>query len=145
MFDEISYLLKGDTSMEERRRNRRMELSSHIVIKSLTGEEEEAKQVVIEISDVSRTGIGFASTELLDIGSVYEAYLRIWTNEVLHAFLEIIRIEKDEEHEGVIQYGATFVGMPELDASRISIYDVINSYEKQKESEKTPQDMTEEK
>jgi len=110
--------------MQERRKNRRIELNSHLIIKSL---DEEMREVGIEISDVSKTGVGFISTEKLNIGTVYEAYLRIWTQEVLHAFLEIIRIEKDEEDSTLFCYGSTFVGMPELDASKISIYDVVSS------------------
>lgn len=110
--------------MQERRKNRRIELNSHLIIKSL---DEEMREVGIEISDVSKTGVGFISTEKLAIGTVYEAYLRIWTQEVLHAFLEIIRIEIDEEDSTLLHYGSTFVGMPELDASKISIYDVVST------------------
>lgn len=113
--------------MEERRKSKRMELSSTIVIKKLNGDDEK-KEVGIEVVDVSKTGVGFICSEPLFIGEIYEAYLQIWTKEVLHAFLEIIRIEKIG---GGYSYGATFVGMPEMDASRISIYgtvqDALNS------------------
>ncbi|MCR5715912.1 MAG: PilZ domain-containing protein [Lachnospiraceae bacterium] len=108
--------------MEERRRHQRTELNSHIIIKAMGTENTESHEAVIEISDVSKTGIGFISTERLEINSTYEAYLRIWTSDVLHAFLRIIRIENAEDSENVYHYGATFVGMPELDASKISIY-----------------------
>lgn len=55
---------------------------------------------------------------------VYESHLRIWTQEVLHAFLEIVRIEKKEDG---FAYGAIFIGMPEMEASRIQLYDTINN------------------
>jgi len=115
--------------MEERRKNKRLELESKIIIKSLNepGEQHEA---VIDIVDVSKTGVGFTCNLPLVIGTVYEAYLTIWTKEVLHAFIEIVRIEKSGDH---FNYGATFVGMPGMDASRISIYDTVNTeLEKQK-------------
>ena len=78
--------------MEERRRTNRRTLVSSLVIKRLDGSGQEEAE--IEIVDVSKTGIGFTCSKLLDIGAVYESFLRIWTQEVLHAFLEIVRIEK---------------------------------------------------
>ena len=108
--------------MEERRKNNRRELISTIIVKRLDGGEN--KESTIDIIDVSKSGIGFNCNELLAIGAVYEANLRIWTMEVLHAFLEIVRIEKKEDG---YNYGAIFIGMPEIEASRIEVYDTIAS------------------
>lgn len=106
--------------MEERRKNKRTELISNVILKRLDGGKNE--DVSIEVTDVSKTGVGFSCNQALSIGSVYEAYLTIWTSEVLHAFLEIIRIEKKGS---TISYGATFVGMPEVDACRIETYQTV--------------------
>ena len=108
--------------MEERRRTNRRTLVSSLVIKRLDGSGQEEAE--IEIVDVSKTGIGFTCSTLLDIGAVYESFLRIWTQEVLHAFLEIVRIEKKGKE---FNYGAIFIGMPEADALRIEAYDTIES------------------
>ncbi len=108
--------------MEERRRNRRMELESKLLVKSINGGEDTPKEVTIDIIDVSKTGVGFQCEQALLIGTVYEAYLTIWTKEVIHAFLEIVRIEKKSDS---YHYGATFVGLPGMDASRIEIYDTL--------------------
>lgn len=108
--------------MEERRKTARTQLQSNLIVKRLDGEKEE--KVGIEIVDVSKSGVGFLCTEPLTIGAVYEAYLTIWTKEVLHAILEIVRIEKKEE---AFSYGAIFVGMPEMDASRISVYQTMEA------------------
>ena len=106
--------------MEERRRNRRNKLYSSIVMKRLDkGREEE---VDIEVVDISKAGVGFTCREPLMIGAIYEAYLTIWTKEVLHAVVEIVRIEKKEN---TISYGAVFVGMPEMDAFRIEAYQTV--------------------
>lgn len=106
--------------MEERRKNKRTQLNSNIILKRLdSGSDEE---VNIEVMDVSKTGVGFTCKEALAIGAIYESYLTIWTREVLHAFLEIIRIEKKGD---TISYGATFVGMPEMDACRIETYQTV--------------------
>lgn len=107
--------------MEERRKSKRTELLSKLLIKRLGGET--AEEVGIDITDLSKTGIGFTCVEPLLIGNVYETFLTIWTKEVIHAFLEIIRIEKIE---GGFAYGAIFIGMPEMDASRIEVYQTVN-------------------
>lgn len=108
--------------MEERRRANRRKLISKLVVKRLDHNEKE--EVEIEIVDVSKSGIGFQCEQLLGIGAVYEGFLRIWTQEVIHAFLEIVRIEKKEQG---FHYGAIFIGMPESDASRIEVYDTVES------------------
>ena len=108
--------------MEERRRNNRIKLTSTLLIKRLDRNTQDP--VEIEILDVSKSGVGFSCSKPLEIGAVHESNLRIWTREVLHAFLEIVRIEKAED--GFI-YGAIFIGMPEMEASRIELYDTINS------------------
>lgn len=116
--------------MNERRKNKRLELESKLLIKSLNAEEN-PHEVGIDIIDVSKTGIGFTCDKPLTIGTVYEAYLTIWTKEMIHAFLEIIRIEKNADD---YTYGAIFIGMPEMDASRISLYDTINEELKKQEN-----------
>lgn len=110
--------------MEERRKNRRLELSSKLLIKRLD-QGGEAKEVDIAVMDVSKTGVGFLCGEQLEMGSVYEAFLTIWTKEVLHAFIQIIRMEKQED--GQIFYGAIFIGMSETEASRIETYSTIDN------------------
>ncbi len=106
--------------MEERRRGARRELESRLVIKRI--DEEDGEEVFIDIIDVSKSGIGFSCDKALAIGAVYESYLRIWTREVIHAFLEITRIEKIND---LYDYGAFFVGMPEIDSSRIEVYNTV--------------------
>ena len=76
--------------MEERRKSPRLELESKLIIKRLDGQESE--QLSIDIIDVSKTGGGFNCDTALTIGAVYEAFLTIWTKEVIHAFIEGIRL-----------------------------------------------------
>lgn len=109
--------------MEDRRKNRRMELESRLLIKSLNGSTQE--EVAIEVMDVSKTGIGFLCDNELTIGTVYEAYLTIWMKEQLHIFLEVIRVSKNDDNR--YNYGAIFVGMPEMDSKRIEVYDTMES------------------
>lgn len=107
--------------MEERRKSKRTSMDSKLMIKRLDGDSH--TEIDIEVTDVSKTGVGFIADQPLQIGEVYEAYLTIWTREVLHAFLQIVRIElKGAEYS----YGAVFIGMPEMDASRIEVYQTVN-------------------
>lgn len=110
--------------MEERRKNRRIELTSKLLIRRMDrgGESEE---VNIDVVDASKTGVGFICPVKLDIGSVYESYLTIWTKEVLHAFLEIVRVV--DKGNGTYEYGSIFIGMSEQDVSRIAAYDTIDN------------------
>jgi len=108
--------------MEERRKSKRSGLQSKLLIKRL--DSNVAGVVSIEIIDVSKSGIGFQCKEALSIGEVYESFLTIWTKEVIHAFIQIVRIEMDEKN-GYI-YGASFVGLPEMEASRIEVYQTFN-------------------
>ena len=106
--------------MEERRHAVRTNLDSKLMIKRLDGGH--ADELSIEITDVSKSGVGFTCSSALDIGAVYESFLTIWTKEVIHAFLQIVRIELKGD---VYFYGAHFVGMPEMDAARIETYQTV--------------------
>ena len=103
--------------MEERRRSKRTEMSSTLMVKRL--DQGDMQEVSIDIVDVSPNGVGFLCKEVLSIGAVYESKLRIWTHEVLHAFLQIVRIEMKGDS---YTYGAVFIGMSESDAARIRVY-----------------------
>lgn len=106
--------------MEERRRTKRTELQSTLLLKRL--DQQMPDEVEIEIVDVSKNGLGFNCGTVLTIGAVYEGYLTIWTKEVIHAFMEIVRIEKIDDG---FTYGAMFVGMPEMDSARIEVYQTV--------------------
>lgn len=108
----------------ERRKNKRLELDSRLIIKRLDNGEG-VEEVAIEVVDISKTGVGFICTVPLEIGAVYEAFLTIWTKEVIHAFIEIVRIVKEDDY---FRYGGIFIGMPEMDASRIEIYDTVREH-----------------
>ena len=109
--------------MLEKRKSKRTELLSKIILKRLDGSKVE--EATIDICDVSKSGVGFTSRKALSIGAVYEAYLTIWTREVIHGFLEIVRIEKVDEG---YSYGAIFIGMPEMDAARIETYQTVDEF-----------------
>lgn len=107
--------------MEEKRRDKRLELKGELLIKQLGSGNSSKTQ--ISIKDVSKSGIGFVCAESLSIGSVYECNLTIWTKEVIHCFVEVIRCYNNA---GELGYGGIFIGMPEMDSKRIEIYTTFN-------------------
>jgi hypothetical protein len=114
----------------ERRNGTRLLLDTKLVIKRL--DRGNSEDIPIEVIDLSKSGIGFTSPHDLEEGVVYECYLRIWTQEVIHAFLEIARSEKKGE---LYEYGAYFIGMPEMDSARIDVYHLVEKTTKEMESE----------
>ncbi len=108
----------------EHRKNRRIALNAEITIKPL-GSNQKATPMQVAIEDVSRNGIGFICDQILMPGSTYEANLKIWTGETMDVFLQIVRGK--EIPEGW-QYGAIFIGMSDVDASRIDTYQTILEY-----------------
>ena len=109
--------------MEEKRKNKRLELKSEICLNRLDGNGGK-ENTPIRVRDLSKTGIGFYCDVPLGIGDIYETVLTIWTKETIHAFVEIVRIVKEEE--GVFNYGGIFIGMPETDINRIAIYATVD-------------------
>ena len=120
----IIILQRSMVDMEERRRSKRTDLHSRLLVKRIdtSGQEE----IGVDVKNVSKTGIGFYCNEILDMGAVYEAYLTIWTKEVIHAFIEIVRIEKVVD---TYEFGGLFIGMPEIDLQRIDVYNAVNDAE----------------
>ena len=110
--------------MEEKRGSRRMDLSARLLIKNMNDASDKPEEVEIEVLDVSKTGVGFSCDTPLAIGAVYEAFLKIWTDEVIHAFLKVVRIEQTEDEHYIC--GTIFIGMPEMNASRIEVYELVN-------------------
>ena len=113
--------------MEEKRDSRRIDLSAKLLIKNMNDASAAAEETEVEVLDVSKTGVGFICDVPLAIGAVYETNLKIWTDEVIHAFLKVVRIEQTKEERYVC--GTIFIGLPELDARRIGVYDLVDSIE----------------
>ena len=108
--------------MEEKRKAKRIPLEANLAMKRLDNGKSE--MVPIQITDVSKSGIGFECGRNLDIGSVYEMELVLWTKEKFKTFINIIRCGEDGPKT---VYGATFVGLTEADSCKIDIYDLFNS------------------
>lgn len=106
--------------MQDRRKNKRMGLEANLILKRM--DSDMPQTTLIHITDVSKRGVGFMCTEKLDMNEVYECELTLWTKEVLHAFLRIVRVVEGDPNI----YGSIFIGMTETDASRISAYETVS-------------------
>ncbi len=113
--------------MIEKRGSARMSLSAHLLLKNMGDEAAREEAVKIEVLDVSKTGVGFICDVPLEIGAVYETHLKIWTDEVIHAFLKVVRIEQTKEERYTC--GTIFIGLPEMNAKRIEVYDMLKRME----------------
>ncbi len=110
--------------MEEKRKHKRLDLDVTVQLERLDQDGVTTlKFVHIDVRDLSRGGLGFFSSQKLDLGSYYEAKLQIWTKEVIEAVIEIVRCD---EAEGGYVYGAEFIGMTDTDALKIDIYQIFN-------------------
>lgn len=115
--------------MQEKRDGRRMSLTAQLRIENMNDASGGAEEIKIDVLDVSKTGVGFICNTPLSIGAVYKTDLKLWTDEVIHAFLKIVRIEQTEDEQYIC--GTIFIGLSELDAKRIEVYDLVNHTEKE--------------
>ena len=110
--------------MEEKRKHKRLDLDVTVQLERLDKDGVTTlKFVHVEITDLSRSGIGFKSNQALEVGTYYDTKLTIWTKEVIDAVIEIVR--RNDVEDG-FEYGAEFIGMTDTDALKIDIYQIFN-------------------
>ncbi len=113
--------------MEEKRKSRRLDLDVSIELERLDqGEMTTVKMIHVNVTDLSRSGIGFFSSVPMEVGSHYDTRLKIWTNETIQSVIRIVRCDKAPDGYSC---GATFVGMTSTDELKIDIYSMLNPEE----------------
>ena len=113
--------------MDENRNSRRLDLDVTVELERIDDNKgvTTLKLIHVDITDLSKSGIGFKSKAELEVGSYYNTKLQIWTKETIEAVIEVVRREEKDE---VYHYGAKFVGMIESDALKIDIYQIFYEY-----------------
>ena len=111
--------------MDEKRRHKRLHLDVSLQLERI----DEAgvttlKYVHVDVTDISRSGLGFKSMQELTVGTYYDAKIQIWTKEIVDAVIEIVRC--DAQNYGEYKYGCIFIGMTDVDALKIDIYQIFN-------------------
>ena len=99
-------------------------MSSELDLKRADGRND--KELSASVVDISKTGLGFTSNNTLRIGELYEFFLTILPQEVIHAFLQVVRVEL--KGDGFF-YGAAFIGMSEMDSAKIEVYQTTHDTE----------------
>ncbi|MFV0464931.1 MAG: PilZ domain-containing protein [Lachnospiraceae bacterium] len=111
--------------MQEKRRNKRLDLRVVVQLERLYSQgTTDTKYINVEVTDLSRSGIGFRTSQKLQVDTYYDTQIQIWTKEVIAAVIEIVRTNEDED--GIYHYGASFIGMTDADAIKIDIYNIFN-------------------
>lgn len=110
--------------MEEKRKHKRLDLDVTVQLERLDEEGVTTLKLIhIDVTDISKSGIGFNCKKKLTIGSYYDTKIQIWTKEVIDAVIELVRCE--EKPDGY-HYGGIFVGLTDTDALKIDIYQIFN-------------------
>lgn len=110
--------------MEEKRKHKRLDIDVSIELERLDEDGiTTLKFVHVDVTDISRSGIGFKANRELEVGTYYDTKIQIWTKEVVDAVVEIVRSEKTTDG---YKYGGVFIGMTDTDALKIDIYQIFN-------------------
>lgn len=110
--------------MEEKRRHKRLDLDVSLELERLDdGGITTLKYAHVEVTDISRSGLGFITKQELEVGTYYDTKIQIWTKEVVDAVIEIVRREQHGDH---YKYGCIFIGMTDADVLKIDIYQIFN-------------------
>ena len=118
--------IMGDLGLD-RRKYKRHTLSVKLFMTRV--DDESQLGIPVEVLDISKGGLGFICQQELMNGVIYKANIKIWTGDVIPAFINVVRVSHQED--GNI-YGGVFIGMPETDAARIGVYETYQEYSEQK-------------
>lgn len=108
--------------MMEKRKYRRSELKATIQLRQCNGIEH--KKISVDVNDLSREGLGFLSTNDLNIGDYYDTEIVIWTKEVIEVVIKIVR-KTELPDKNTISYGGEFIGLSENEKFRIDVYQCV--------------------
>lgn len=111
--------------MEEKRRSKRLPVDLFLEVSSIFKQDNYEVLDVdapIEVTDVSKSGIGFRSKSKLPVGYYFNAKLQLGNSEsILYCVVRIVRSYTTEE--GMNMYGCEFAGMPPI------LYYIFDEYE----------------
>ena len=110
--------------MEEKRKHKRLELDVSLELERLDQDGiTTLKYVHVDVTDISRSGLGFRTDRPLDVGTYYDAKVQIWTREIINTVIEIVR---RAEENGRYRYGCEFIGLSDSEAQKIDIYQIFH-------------------
>lgn len=114
--------IRGIIQMMEKRKCKRSVLNATIQLRQCNGEEH--KKLSVDVTNLSREGLGFFTSNELQIGDYYDTEIEIWTKEVIKVVIKIVRKTKNPD-KNVISYGGEFIGLSENEKFRIDVYQCV--------------------
>ena len=99
----------------EKRRSKRIPITMHLEVSSLFKQDNVHVKNInapVEITDISKNGIGFITKSVLPIGFYFNSRLEFESkNDILNCVVQIVRRKQNDD--GTF-YGCEFVGMPSI-------------------------------
>jgi c-di-GMP-binding flagellar brake protein YcgR len=101
--------------MQERRKTDRVPYRAVITVDAVYNQEQvihENREIPIQITDISRGGIGFVASEDLPVSFYFNAKIDLGGNRLFYSVLHIVR--KEPAGGDDIRYGCEFTGLADI-------------------------------
>ena len=84
--------------MDEKRHAKRLDLDVTIELSRIDDMDgtTTVKMARVDVVDLSRSGVGFVTTQELAIGSFYNTKIQIWTKDIIEAIIRIVRMKEED-------------------------------------------------
>ena len=103
--------------MEEKRRSKRLDVDMSLMISNIFRQDNvmiENIDAPIRVTNISKSGIGFATQALIPIGYYFNAKINLGNKD--SSLYTVVQIVRSEAHESHMYYGCEFIGLaPILD------------------------------
>lgn len=108
---------KNMSDFSEKRRAKRVPVELKLTVSSLFRQDNDQVgnvEAPIEVTNVSRTGIGFQTESILPVGYYFNAMLHLLDREDARFYCVVKIIREDAQENGRRLYGCEFVGFPSI-------------------------------
>lgn len=110
--------------MDEKRRCKRLDIQVSVELEHIDdGNVTTVKTAKVDVTDISKTGVGFICDQHLEMNTYFNVSMQIWTGERIDTVIEIVR---HQIIDGVNHYGGVFVGLTDVDQLKIQIYEMVS-------------------
>lgn len=102
---------------KEKRKAKRISTNLQLRMEPL---EDGGETIIADVTNISKSGIGFETERALSDHSFYRARLELETKESMDAIIETVRHSKSSMDK--IQYGGRFIAMSNNDQFKIEVF-----------------------
>ncbi len=109
--------------MKEKRRYKRLPISLELAINEIFKQDHniiDAIDVDAHVINISKDGIGFKSEKRIPLDYYFDCKIEFDEDDFFYGVLKVIR---EEEHEGYYIYGCQFVGLAGFLADKVDEYE----------------------